>query len=119
MYGVRIMLAAVRRVSAYVRGLSFEALGDLAMSLCIGLGLALLVLGWLVTPDIPALWATDDVSWVVIPKCVGRDNCNLGCTITSLRTCQGDCVFRYPDCIYCYCVYTDYLEDVPIACGCR
>ncbi|MCS7016135.1 MAG: hypothetical protein NZM42_08485 [Gemmatales bacterium] len=42
MYGVRIMLAAVRRVGAYFRRLSFEAFGDLAMSLCIGLGLTLL-----------------------------------------------------------------------------
>ncbi|MDW7995952.1 MAG: hypothetical protein RMI91_15000 [Gemmatales bacterium] len=56
MSAVRIMLAAVRRVGAF-RGLSFEAFGDLAVSLSIALRLAMLSLGVLMTPDETCVFA--------------------------------------------------------------
>ncbi|MDW7995954.1 MAG: hypothetical protein RMI91_15010 [Gemmatales bacterium] len=125
MSAVRIMLAAVRRVGAF-RGLSFEAFGDLAMSLCIGLGLALLVLGSLATPDSPSLWAEvpDPGSSVGYGECPGQV-CDTGCHWrTTMEVCQNNvanCGQTSPhkplDCVYCLCapdyerVYIE-LEDV-------
>ncbi|GBD37608.1 hypothetical protein HRbin36_02744 [bacterium HR36] len=89
---------------------------DLLASLSISLGLSLLVLGWLVTPNVPTLRA--EYPGPIIP-CAGGDNCSLGCTVNSQFYCEGGCADRMPDCFMCYCIVSETLNGLPIACGCR
>ncbi|MCS7017292.1 MAG: hypothetical protein NZM42_14395 [Gemmatales bacterium] len=113
MSAVRIMLAAVHRVSAYVRGLSFEAFGDLAMSLCIGLGLTLLALGSLATPDYPALWADEEFVVAPTPECRGPEECDLTRCTVQLHPCSEERADCKPgiQCDLCKCVWNSI-------CGC-
>lgn len=115
MRAVKLMLWPVRKLWV---GCAFEDGWDVAGWLCLTLGIALMSLGTVASPDVPLLWA-DYPGGGPPPKCLGRDSCNVGCSI-GIRVCNPGCAFNYSDCYDCVCIFTEYdWSGNPIACGCR
>jgi len=108
----RVVLGLVGRAVAF---LEFEDGWDAAGYICFGAGLALMLLGTLAAPDLPALYLlADDPEPIPDPmiQCPANADqvCDTGCKLRAAGMCSqlsGGCGQNDPnkpqDCVYCGC----------------